>query len=236
MIWAKDDIFDLLSAAETLGDLRQSLMHVSHELGFAYCCYGLRLPVPVSQRPLYFVDGYPQGWIRHYCESGYLHIDPVVRLGSRSSAPLLWSELRHVEAEPMWRDARDFGLRIGVSQSSWAAPGTFGMLSLARDKEPVSKKELRTLAPLLADLTSMTHAAMRRLFAAYLDESAIELTHREQEVLRWTGEGKTAIEIGEILSISPRTVNFHAYNAMAKLSANNRTQAAVKAFSLGLIS
>jgi DNA-binding CsgD family transcriptional regulator len=62
-----------------------------------------------------------------------------------------------------------------------------------------------------------------------------KFSSRELEVLRWTAEGKTSAEIGQILHISERAVIFHVNNSMTKLRATNRTQAAVKAVCLGLI-
>jgi len=53
--------------------------------------------------------------------------------------------------------------------------------------------------------------------------------------LRWTAIGKTYIEISLILNIDTGTVKFHLANAMRKLQANNKTQAAVKASLLGLL-
>jgi LuxR family quorum sensing-dependent transcriptional regulator len=51
------------------------------------------------------------------------------------------------------------------------------------------------------------------------------LTGREREVLAWSAQGKSAWEIGEILSIAKRTVDEHAQTAMRKLGAATRTQA-----------
>jgi DNA-binding CsgD family transcriptional regulator len=55
------------------------------------------------------------------------------------------------------------------------------------------------------------------------------LTHREVEVLRWCAAGKTAAEIGTILDLKSRTVNFHVSRAIHKMGASNKTQAAVQA-------
>jgi len=62
------------------------------------------------------------------------------------------------------------------------------------------------------------------------------LTEREREVLRWTAEGKTAFEIGLIVGLTERTVNFHIGRVLIKLAATNKTQAAVKAARLGILS
>ena len=64
---------------------------------------------------------------------------------------------------------------------------------------------------------------------------AQDLTPREREVLRWTAAGKTSCEIGIILGISARTVNFHVTSILSKLNAVNKTQAVVKAVLLDLL-
>jgi LuxR family quorum sensing-dependent transcriptional regulator len=51
------------------------------------------------------------------------------------------------------------------------------------------------------------------------------LTDREREILAWVSEGKTAWEIGFILSLSQRTVEWHVSQACKKLGATNRLQA-----------
>ena len=57
----------------------------------------------------------------------------------------------------------------------------------------------------------------------------IDLREREVETLTWAARGKTYAEIGEILSLSKRTVEFHLENARRKLGVATRTQALIKA-------
>ena len=61
------------------------------------------------------------------------------------------------------------------------------------------------------------------------------LTPRELEALRWTIDGKTAWEIGRILSISEQTAVRHLNNATPKLECVNKHHAVVKAMRLGLV-
>jgi len=61
------------------------------------------------------------------------------------------------------------------------------------------------------------------------------LTPRELEALRWTMDGKTAWEVGVIMSISERTAVLHLQNAMHKLDSVNKHQAVIKALRLGLL-
>lgn len=56
--------------------------------------------------------------------------------------------------------------------------------------------------------------------------SAFGLTAREAEVLVWIAFGKSNKEIGEILGLSPRTVNKHLEPIFEKLGVENRTSAA----------
>lgn len=58
------------------------------------------------------------------------------------------------------------------------------------------------------------------------------LTQREAEVLCWIAQGKTNREIGQILEISPRTVNKHLEQVFAKVGVENRTTAASVAIRL----
>jgi DNA-binding response OmpR family regulator len=53
-----------------------------------------------------------------------------------------------------------------------------------------------------------------------------QLTDREAEVLFWIAKGKTNREIGQILTLSPRTVNKHLEQVYKKLEVDNRTSAA----------
>ncbi|WP_298220521.1 response regulator transcription factor [Halothiobacillus sp.] len=53
-----------------------------------------------------------------------------------------------------------------------------------------------------------------------------QLTAREAESLYWVALGKTNKEIGEILQISPRTVNKHLEHVFEKLGVETRTSAA----------
>lgn len=55
------------------------------------------------------------------------------------------------------------------------------------------------------------------------------LTAREAEVMLWIANGKTNREIGQIIDMSPRTVNKHLEQIFRKLGVENRTAAAAAA-------
>jgi DNA-binding response OmpR family regulator len=57
----------------------------------------------------------------------------------------------------------------------------------------------------------------------------VGLNDREVEVLTWVARGKTSAEIGQIIGLTKRTVDFHIDNARGKLGAATRTEAVIKA-------
>ena len=61
------------------------------------------------------------------------------------------------------------------------------------------------------------------------------LTTREIEILKWLYHGKSNIEIGMILTISPLTAKNHVQKILRKLNVMNRTQAVGKALALRIL-
>lgn len=60
-------------------------------------------------------------------------------------------------------------------------------------------------------------------------QQSLRLTLREAEVLLWISRGKPNRDIGEIMQISPRTVNKHLEQVFVKLGVENRAAAAARA-------
>jgi len=61
------------------------------------------------------------------------------------------------------------------------------------------------------------------------------LTDRETEILRLLAQGQTNPQIARELVVSPGTVKSHVRHIIAKLGVSDRTQAAVRAMELGLL-
>jgi len=101
-------------------------------------------------------------------------------------------------------------------------------------------RDTRELTRVVADLQLFTVLAHEAAFRVLWPENFVSaevqaLTPRESECLRWTMEGKTAWEVGRILSISEQTAVRHVNNATHKLGCINKHQAVLKALRLGLI-
>ena len=83
---------------------------------------------------------------------------------------------------------------------------------------------------------SITQKLMAQLFSGSKPSIVGELTGRELEVLSLTAKGFTNKAIGVQLNISDRTVQGHLAHIFDKLQAGSRTEAVMRAVSLGWIS
>jgi DNA-binding response OmpR family regulator len=78
-------------------------------------------------------------------------------------------------------------------------------------------------------LAARIGARLARVARSAVWAKQVRLRAREVETLTWAARGKTFEEIGTILSLSKRTVEFHLDNARRKLGVATRTQALIKA-------
>jgi len=78
-------------------------------------------------------------------------------------------------------------------------------------------------------LAALIAARLARVARSAVWPKRVGLRDREIETLTWAARGKTFGEIGEILGLSRRTVEFHLENARRKLGVATRTQALIKA-------
>jgi DNA-binding NarL/FixJ family response regulator len=83
---------------------------------------------------------------------------------------------------------------------------------------------------------NITRKLMSNIFKGQEKRLFEPLTDRELDVLRLTARGYTNKAIAVQLTISDRTVQGHLAHVFAKLQANSRTEAVMRAVSLGLIS
>jgi LuxR family transcriptional regulator len=233
----KEDLLQTFQSIECERQVLAMASEMARKLEFDYCAYGLRMPLPLARPKTAMFSNYPAVWQARYQAQEYQAIDPTVRHAMRSPSPVVWSDDLFAPARELWEEARSFGLQAGLAYTCRDAGGMGGMLTLARAGESVTTAEWQAKACHILWLVQAVHLSMIRVVALKLQpEIAVQLSRREVEALRWTGEGKTSGEIAGILNITERTVNFHISKAMAKLNAVNKTAAVLQAAMLGLLS
>ena len=125
----------------------------------------------------------------------------------------------------------NYNCPMGVLIPINAADGQRVVFWFMGDRNGVGQTELNELSMIMLQALD-TYSSLKRSDNAL----PLMLSARELEVVRWTAQGKTSVEIGQILSLSDHTVNAYMTNAIKKLDCVNRTQLVAKAIRLKLIS
>jgi DNA-binding CsgD family transcriptional regulator len=211
------------------------LAQICDRLGFDHAAYAGTNPINGT---LHGHVTYPDAWKRHYVRNGFHNIDPTILSAGRSIAPVDWRRLeRDARFERVFRDARDFGIPDrGLTVPVRGPYGEVGMLSVTRH---CTVQEWQRLVP---DVIGQLQAAAVHLHDTVMRSDLLSrtlrhpaLSSREIEILQWTAAGKSQQDIGDILSISNRTVEVHLRSAREKLFALTTAQAVGRAIGLGLI-
>lgn len=167
--------------------------------------------------------------------------DPVLKRLRKQSLPFLYDQRTYVNAHAgdLWEEQARFGYATGVAVALHLPDHSHFVIGLDRDQELPGDDAYMTR--LLADLQLLAvhaqHAASRLMkpVPADPDGPLLRLTRRQTEVLRHAMEGKSAWAIGEVMSLSEHTINFHMNAAMERLGCSTRIQAILRATELGLL-
>lgn len=234
--WREDYLYRLTQSAGTEEQVFTELANIMSEIGFEYCSLGVRSPVVGRAPRESWSTTYPPDWQSLYHGQNYMTIDPVINAALRSPVPICWSDKLFTHQRPFWEEARAHGVCHGWTLAMHGRCGEMGLISLARSATSLSAAELDETEAKLVWVSHAANGVIANLAAQKnAPKMARDLTEREREVLRWTSLGKTSSEIGIILGITTRTINFHVTTILVKLDAVNKTQAVVKAVMLDLM-
>lgn len=233
-----DIVHDCIDIRDT-DDMKATLDRFSELVPFsaAVMC-GIHKPQDTNR--VFFSDivnhSYNDEWGEVYFEKDFIEVDPVILYSLKNKQSFSWStafknlDTQNRKALEFVTMASDYHLKDGLAHM--VGDGEHGtLLSLS-----IEHQNNHYYSQLLNHVTPHLHEAMQRINARRHNVPVPELTDREREVLKWTGEGKSSWEIGIILSISERTVKYHINNIKTKLDAVNRAHAVAKAFRFRIIS
>jgi len=113
------------------------------------------------------------------------------------------------------------GAAQALQWMEWVLPYLHHVWLHVQAIESSVEPERSRLRPLMPRQPDMTHIA--------------SITGRERQILAWVREGKSNLQIGEGLGISPLTVKNHLQKILRKLGASNRAQAVALAMQAQLL-
>jgi LuxR family transcriptional regulator, quorum-sensing system regulator CciR len=194
------------------------------------------LGAPDAQKIEAEATGFPPNLLERYVSERLYRDNPILSLAHRRAEPVYWDEVDSIELTP--REAafiaefHKVGLWYGVGIPVFGPEGRGGQYGLGfsdgvRRLDPAVLNDYR----LACQIGHMRYCALVRSSLGPLPA----LSERETEVLAWVARGKSNSMIGEILGISPNTVDAHLRRIYLKLGVFDRLSAAVRGIGIGLI-
>ncbi|MES0063984.1 LuxR family transcriptional regulator [Mesorhizobium sp. M0041] len=180
---------------------------------------------------------FPEEWQERYFKMGYDTIDPIIKTCRTRADAFRWSEVYNdvsttEEERRVFNEAATFGLRSGISVPLHGPDRSFAIMSFAQAwKGELPNKTITYLQSAALHF----HYKVTKFASSSGTERGPDLSPREKDCILWISRGKSSWEIGRILGISVDTVNFHVKNVLRKTDTSNRTAAAIKALSYGII-
>lgn len=229
-----EQVFAGVLSVKTEEDLKKEITTFANRLGFDYVTLICAVSRVSGERLQFSLNNYPKNWDADNADN--MKRDPIVAQLRSRPAPVLWGPdlYRATDTMDMWEAACAHGFHSGIATPIWTSPHKRILVGLSRNQGLDDNPQmLQQQVGELMLFTSFVQVAAERIFN--IDGQRVALTRRELECLKWTMEGKTAGEVAIILSMSERTANFHLQNAMKKLGAANKYQAAMRAAQHGLL-
>ena len=229
------DLIDLASTPEGQRDFVAHLNKLCHAAGVEYASYAAANPVTGT---MHAFTTYPDLWKNHYMERGLHNIDPTLNAAARSVAPVDWARLEKKPGfKSVFSEAADFRIPDkGLTVPVRGPLGETGLLCVCASMSATEWRKLKR--DIMGDLlTNAVHLHDTVMNSDPLMKALRQprLSQREVEILQWVAAGKSQLDVGDILSISSRTVEVHLRSAREKLCTISTPQAVGRAVSLGLI-
>jgi len=234
-------VYQSVLEARTRDEFRGEVVRFANDLGFETVSAIAVMDHALGESRFETIGNVPESFHEIFADTASWRKDPVMQHCKRHSVPIVWNQATYVSSQmgDVWETQAAYGFGNGIALALHLPEGRHFILGV--DRKERLPKDPGAVTRMVADL---------QLFAVYAQESAwrvalsgeatqvqdeVRLTPRELECLRWTMEGKTAWEVGAILSISERTAVLHINNSMHKLACSNKHLAVLKALRLGLI-
>lgn len=226
-----------IGSCQSRPELLEQWRRAALEYGFEHVTLA-NAPTPQDRHfsPLVRETTLPNEFASEFDRMEFLRLCPTVAHLARSIMWTTWDVGQEGEAPSFECPTsfvalfRRFKLRSGVLFSLNALDGGRFIVRYDGNRSVPKQAEINELSMLSTQAFDVFDRLRRTA------SNVNVLSARELEVVRWTAQGKTSLEIGQILSLSDHTVNAYMTNAIRKLDCVNRTQLVAKAIRMKIIS
>jgi LuxR family quorum sensing-dependent transcriptional regulator len=223
------DLMEKFESAKSVPDVWELLLGYAKTFGFGY---GVITELPRGPEQLYDIAMsavVPPEWRQRYSQQRYHRRDPIVLHAAFLRRPYSWAEAanhpRYSKAQKrIVEERREFSITGGFT-TPVVGRHTTAIASLCGENPNLVLEERRMLH-------AASVVALSRIFAmAYSDDTldVAPLSKRERECLEWASAGKSDRAIGEILSLSEKTVSTYMQRAKMHFGVSTRIQAIIGA-------
>lgn len=177
----------------------------------------------------------PPGYLETYCAEGLRQGDLLLERARHAGHSFDWRLAdwpadRLTAPQRRWIDHnRAFAMEGGLCLMTFR-PGEVAVLTLCGQPANLTARDRKVLYFLGHEIVNRTCQQVQARACA-----PVWLSERERECLRWAAAGKTDWEIGQILSLSEKTVNVYIARAKTKFGVKSRAQAILLASRAGHI-
>jgi LuxR family quorum sensing-dependent transcriptional regulator len=225
---------DTINRHQTTGCVLKAMGSVLKNVGIDFLCMNLLTSPKQDFFEVLLASRLPLEWLSTYTSKHFADYDPSQRHVKRVVHPYEWKDAPYdPDREPrvleVVRCACDFGIGNGFVVPIPGSAGNVGNVWMGGYHYQLPDR----YKPLLHLMALYAFAHIQRLSEP--TRKSTSLSCREREILTWIAAGKSVVEIGEILNISDRTVEWHIQNSIAKLHAKTRTNAVAIALREGLV-
>jgi len=183
----------------------------------------------------HMVLDFPEQWVERYLDKNYCKADVILKKAMRDMRAFRWSEVKRIDrkAQQIFSESCEFGIKNGVTIPIFL-PGTYPVtINIVGDNIDISDDNYHAIHLMAV----YYYNAIIRIQKSTNEEAFknFDLSPREKDCLHWVAQGKSEIDISDILFLSRHTVHTHIERSKKKLNVRTRTQAAIVAVQCGLI-
>jgi DNA-binding CsgD family transcriptional regulator len=175
-----------------------------------------------------------KGKVARHVYKGELQASPVYRHCMKVLQPFFWYDTPHETCDAeRFKRAREDGVPEALVVP---VPGPRGAIGVGWFGSATnSRSQLHKHRFTIQVICMAGFYRLKDLIAPPEEPNQRRLTKREREILVGVAKGMSSEEIGDLLHLSDRTVDWHIEQAMKRLDAKNRVQAVVLAMHKGAL-
>lgn len=184
------------------------------------------------------IGTYSEDWNERFFEQKYSEVDPVVLKMGQTTSPFFWKDCveEHEKTVGLCRlgkqfqtESRELSLVRGLTIPVVNVDGKSSVSFCGREAQ--NGPGVMHMLHLIGIYFRQKILALSDAMSTSQPKQGVRLTPRETEVLRWYANGKSAWDIGVVLSVSEAAVRFHLSNIRGKYGVSSSVHATALAIS-----